>query len=119
VQPGLFLQALKSASADNARINSNVEPYTREQLSQFKTFLSYDGLSGFAIKPDGELTAVFSAVKCRGEALVAEAISLGASHLNCFDGYLTALYGKAGFQETKRVPNWNIGGPDVVFMKIA
>ena len=36
--------------------------------------------------------------------------------LDCFDGYLTGLYGKNGFKETHREKNWTAGEPDIVHM---
>lgn len=114
----LFKAALNQASEVNQYIAYNVEDYSSEQLAEFRLFITADGHSGFAIKPDGELTAVFSAVKGRGVELVREAIRNGAVHLNAFEGHLTGLYGKCGFVETKRAPNWTAGGPDVVWMKL-
>lgn len=74
------------------------------------------GLSGFAVTPDAELIGVFSAVRGRGDDIVRAAIAAGATHLDCFDGYLPALYARHGFVETRREPNWTPGGPDVVYM---
>ncbi|MBV5342460.1 hypothetical protein JZU68_02205, partial [bacterium] len=83
-----------------------------------KFFLSTDNLSGYAIGFDGELTSLFSTVKGRGSELINLALTDGANHLDCFDGYLVKLYGKHGFMESKRVANWTPGGPDVVYMAI-
>ena len=71
---------------------------------------------GFIIKPDGELVGVFSSIPGRGDALVSAALNSGATHLDCFDGYLTKFYGRHGLVEYKREPNWTPGGPAVVFM---
>lgn len=73
---------------------------------------------GYAIRPDGELVYVFSEVKGRGAALVLDAIERGATHLDCFDGYLVTLYSRHGFRVVKRVANWTEGGPDVVYMAL-
>lgn len=117
VSPEIFKQKLDEAAQVNARIVANIEKYDVKDLDGFELVLTRDGLSGFAIKPDGELTAVFSAVTGRGVALVSEAIQRGAHHLNAFDGYLTALYRRMGFVETGREANWTKNGPDVVFME--
>ncbi len=79
-------------------------------------YLSVDCLSGFAVRADGELVGVFSRVKGRGNALVADALFVGATHLDCFDGYLVELYSRHGFYVHHRAPNWTPGGPDVVYM---
>lgn len=81
-------------------------------------FLTADRRSGFAIRPDGELVYVFSTVRGRGDILVRAAIALGAVRLDCFDGYLTDLYRRNGFDVTRREPNWTPGGPDVVYMRL-
>ena len=61
--------------------------------------------------------------------MLREAIRLGGSKLDCFDGYLPKFYARNGFQETKREP-WNddfapadwdyetMGRPDIVFMAL-
>jgi len=82
-------------------------------------FLTDDLQSGFRIGWNGELTGVFSLVKGRGDVLVSESVSLGATHLDCFDGYLPTLYGRHGFMEARRERNWVEGDPDVVYMVLA
>lgn len=79
-------------------------------------FLTTDGASGFGIDADGTLIGLFSTVKGRGDALVKAAVENGATRLDCFDGYLPALYARHGFRETHREANWTPGEPDVVFM---
>lgn len=92
-----------------------------------RLFVSPDLTAGFAIQPDNELTQVFNyGPKGQGAAAVRAAITLGANHLNCFDGYLTGYYERLGFTEVERVPfdpalapeDWSSddGTPDVVFM---
>jgi hypothetical protein len=79
-------------------------------------YLSRDGRSGFYVAADGELCGMFSLVKGRGDAIVSNALFVGADHLDCFDGYLPTLYARHGFEAVKRAPNWTAGGPDVVYM---
>ena len=88
------------------------EPY----LSRSTYRLSLDGRSGYVVRPDGELVYVFSLWTGRGDGLVKCAIRDGASHLDCFDGYLPEFYARHGFTEYRREANWTPGGPDVVFM---
>lgn len=94
----------KDSTVDHARLNSAA-----------RYFVSADHLSGFCID-DGELRAVWSFVKGRGDALVSEAVFFGADRLDCFDGYLPTLYARHGFVETHRVANWTPSEPDVVYM---
>lgn len=82
-------------------------------------YVAEDHLSGFGVAPDGTLLGVFSLVRGRGRELLEAAIWRGAESLWCFDGYLTELYGRHGFAEVSREPNWTRGQPDVVHMQLA
>jgi len=108
---GLVFDAAREASP---RIAEATSPF--EVSTDAAHFLAEDGRSGFVIRTGGELTNVFSTVSGRGDELVAAAIAAGATHLDCFEGYLTALYGRHGFVETAREANWTPGGPAVVWM---
>lgn len=79
-------------------------------------YLTLDEHSGFMISPDGELTSLFSRVPGRGDFLMEMAIGCGATHLDCFDGFLFDFYTKHGFTERCRKPNWIEGGPDIIYM---
>lgn len=105
---------------EDARLRSDqIREATSEDVPEGRScFLSEDLLSGFVISEDGELTNVFSLERGRGDALVTAAIDHGASHLDCFDGYLPTLYARHGFVETSREANWTPGQPDVVFMAL-
>lgn len=104
---------------NRARLSSDK---IREATSEFSHVheslyvLTFDGQSGYCIRPDGELVFVFSRVKGRGKALVDSAVRMGATHLDCFDGYLTDLYSRHGFERVTSLSNWTPGGPDVVYM---
>ena len=110
-------------------VEETVYRYPSSQYDDMRLFLSDDGLSGFAIKSDGDLVSVFSAPGLgRGEALVDAAIARNATKLDAFDesGFLPRLYGSRGFVEVGRVPwdpqeapsVWRGGTPDVVFMEL-
>jgi hypothetical protein len=82
-------------------------------------YLHEDSLSGFAISGSGELLGVFSRVKGRGDGLMVHALYRGATHLDCFEGYLPAFYAKHGFVEVGSERNY--GGdhlPRVVYMAL-
>ena len=81
-------------------------------------YLDSTGSMGYAIDETGELTSLYSTVKGYGKTLVQSAISNGASHLDCFDGFLTTFYKGLGFEEVDRVANWTTGQPDIVFMRL-
>jgi hypothetical protein len=67
---------------------------------------------------NGELIGFWCNVKGSGTWLLDHAIKDGATHLNCFDGYLVDFYKARGFVTTKYVSNWTDGEPDVVFMEL-
>jgi hypothetical protein len=114
-----FTAAIAVAQDADERIAAATTPAADLDLTGAACFLSRDGLSGFVVKADGELVSVFSLVGRRGDAIVEAAIANGASHLDCFDGYLPTFYARHGFIVTARVANWTEGGPDVVFMALA
>lgn len=91
---------------------------TTRDYTDKRTFLSNDGLSGYALKADGELNHVFSLRPGMGAFAVKHAIQNGAKHLTCFDGFLPKYYSQFGFKEHVREQNWTPGGPDVVHMKL-
>lgn len=98
----------------------NIRKATSQEVPSGRSYyLADDMLSGFVVSWDGELTNLFSVVKGRGAGLVTEAKRQGASHLDCFDGYLTSLYSQHGFVVTRREENWSGPEyPDVVFMSL-
>jgi len=115
----------------NPMFKANITPYSEDAYKGFRTFLSADGKSGYAVKPDGELISVFSLVKGRGERLVDDAIrNKGATKLDAFDinGKLPELYGKymkvnsrLKFADEYAPEGWDyskLGRPDVVTMSI-
>lgn len=82
---------------------------------------------GFAIDNYGGLTNAFAMAKGQGDRLIGEAKARGARHLDCYEGYLSDLYGRHGFAVVEREPfdmkfadpRWSIekhGAPDVLTM---
>ncbi len=121
VKPAYFRRHFENARADGRNgslIAAATSPFDPSQSRGTRYFLWSDGVdyAGYAIRPDGELVYVFSTARGHGDAIVASAIVNGATHLDCFDGYLPSLYARHGFVETARESNWTPGGPDVVWM---
>lgn len=98
-------------------------PAIREACSEWSEpspgahFLAGDALSGYVVRPDGELCLVFSLVSGRGHDLMRHAVAEGASRLDCNDGFLVDFYASHGFVVTEVQPNYTPGGPDVVYMR--
>lgn len=111
-----FHDILQRSMQARGQIADNVHLYSPQEYAGMKTFLNQDKNNGYALN-NGELVSVFSAIKGAGDDIVRSAISNGATHLDCFDGYLLKLYARHGFEEVRREANWTAGGPDVVFMR--
>jgi len=135
---GEFSDIINKAVANDAMKKANITPYTPEEYSKFKTFLSKDKESGYAIKPGSmtdagkdELISVFSNKRGRGPGILEHAVDVGgAKQLDAFDinNKLPSLYGKE-FNETYRYKfdpqyapaDWNyekVGTPDVIGMQL-
>lgn len=70
-----------------------------DELQGARCFLTPDGLSGFAIQPDGMLVGLFSFVRGRGARLVRQAVLRGARCLECYaKSELVGLYESNGFR---------------------
>jgi len=111
---------------------AQVEIKTPEELAEARLFRTENG-SGFAIKPDGDIVAVFASKtepSGGGYSMLQAAVQAGGRKLDAFDTYLPAIYETAGFRPVARVrwnddfapPNWNKadfaefnnGEPDVI-----
>jgi hypothetical protein len=117
VNPEEFVNATKSAVQKRPLIKDFITQYEPKDLQGSKLFLTSDKASGLAVKPDLDISSVFSLEKGRGNQLVEKSLAEGGKKLDAFEGYLTnELYPRHGFLEYNRSPNWTPGNPDVVFM---
>ncbi len=124
-KPDDFHSALAKARGADKRVEDYTHLYSPEEYAQMKTFLSPDGKSGFAIKPDGDIVSAFSTERGGGrlDNIMRTALSEGGTKLDAFDKLPTEskglpdLYSKYGFKQVKREPNWTKGAPDVVYME--
>ena len=119
VPSGHFIVAFADVRYRSERVENATSRYETDDRATTAHYLSADRLSGYAVRTSGELVYVFSDVKGRGDAIVSSAVANGATHLDCFDGYLTTLYARHGFIDYKRESNWTPGGPDVVYMQFS
>lgn len=119
VWPEVFGTYFETARKFHLQIADATSPFEHREGTCY--FLDEDpetGFCGYAIRPDGELVFVWSARPGRGNEIVEHAVANGATHLDCFDGYLPSLYARHGFVEYARENNWTPDGPDVVYMRI-
>jgi hypothetical protein len=135
VAPNEFFSKISNASKivkNGQRVGDTLTIYGKDEYAGMRTFLSKDGLSGYAVKPDGDLVSVFNVgQKGMGEEAVFDAVMHGgATKLDAFDqgGFLPNKYRQFGFKEVDRIgwdpqyapPRWKpeYGSPDVVFMEL-
>ena len=116
-----FHKAVSQARKASQLAADNITDYSISWYRTMRVYLHDNGNAGYAIKPNGELVSVFnnSSTKGLGSQIVKHAIGNGATHLDCFDGFLVELYSKHGFTEVDREPNWTAGEPDVVWMELS
>lgn len=127
-----FFAAVRKAATvekSNGRsVSETLYVYSKGEYKKMRLWLSADGKTGFAIKPDGDLVSVFNVgEKGAIQKVIPHLHALGATKLDAFDeaGRLPELYGAGGFKETSRVPwdpqyappGWKGGKPDVVYME--
>lgn len=94
----LLASALVAARDASLTVRAFTDPQVPH--SDWHCYLSADRATGFAVKPDGELVAVFSTVPGRGAALVEAIKGSCATHGYCIGGFLVGLYEGAGFDVT-------------------
>ena len=135
-------QAAETATQYNADMTNAMSGHTfgaqveiklPEELADARLFRTENG-SGFAIKPDGDIVAVFQSGNETGRigySMMQAAIAAGGKKLDAFDTFLSGIYETAGFKPVARLlwndkfapDNWdkntfkafNNGEPDVVF----
>ena len=122
-----------TAAMSGHKFGAQVEIKSPEELAQARLFRTEDG-SGFAIKPDGDIVAVFAGKNAQGGSgysMLQAAVQAGGRKLDAFDTYLPKIYETAGFRPVARLPwndeyappgwnketfaKYNNGEPDVVF----
>ena len=102
-----YEQAMRTSLRDKPT-GAQVEIKTPEELSQARLFQTEAG-SGFAIKSDGDIVAVYSSEnEPRGGAyaLLEAAVEAGGRKLDAFDTYLPAIYETVGFRPVAKIA-WN------------
>lgn len=89
-------------------MGAQVEIKSFDDLSGYQLFRTEAG-SGFAIKPDGDVVAVFAApgeTKGGSYAMLQAAVAAGGKKLDAFRTYLPRIYETVGFKPVARV-KWN------------
>ena len=124
------ITASKQASGD---MGAAVFVYPVEDYQGMRLFLAEDGLSGVAVKPDGDIVSVFSQAGA-GRSVIELAVAAGGTKLDAFETILPEFYAAHGFVASSRLPwddtqapdgwnkeafkKFNNGEPNVVFMAL-
>lgn len=132
-----FHTAMESAAKNQPYAASvEIKPLSEYESGNYKMYLTEDGLTGAAMKTDGDLVSLFkdpsSELKGINYSYIALMVSQGGTKGDAFDTVLPTMYSKMGFKFVSRVafneeyapPGWdyelfknfNNGRPDVVFM---
>lgn len=117
-----YVYNMSSCDEINLSIATYFHRCTNHQLQYveptFRLVVKDKIIGGYAVINE-ELCSLWCTDEGKGGWLVQSAIYDGATRLECFDiPHLINLYNSKGFVETFREPNWTIGQPDVVYMKI-
>lgn len=85
-----------------------VDTHPMDELDTFKLILANDGLAGVAVKPDGDITAVFknsnSNKKGAVNDLIITARAKGGVKMDCYGQFLVNSYEKCGYVPVARIP---------------
>lgn len=127
-----FLESLNRSTR-----KSFLSKYTAEELKNHnvQTYQLNEYHIGYALKPDEDGVDIISVhnnepnIKGVGDALIESAKANGGTKLDHYDGFLSDLYSKHGFEEYDRYkwddqyadPNWDYeryGRPDVILRKL-
>ena len=99
--------AIKNAKNSNKN-GGCVDTHPKNELETFKLFLSNDGMAGVAVKPDGDITAVFknsnSSAKGAVNDLIITARANGGEKMDCYGQFLVNSYEKCGYVPVARIP---------------
>lgn len=128
-----------TAAMSDHKFGAQVEIKSVDDLASLKLFRT-EGGGGFALKPDGDIVAVFGnkSEPRSGYAVLSAAVQAGGKKLDAFDTFLPDIYSAAGFKivgrmkfndefapappeairawDKKTFKKFNKGEPDIVFM---
>jgi hypothetical protein len=83
--------------------------YKKDELKEMNLFLIKGHNAGFAIKKDGDIVSVHNNSSLRGLAsrFLSDAKNNGGTKLDHFDGFLSGLYRRYGFNDVYEVYQWD------------
>lgn len=102
-----FVLSITGAKQAQGEIGAAVFVYPVEEYRDMRLFLAEDGLSGVAIKPDGDIVSVF-ATNGSGRSVMELAVEAGGRKLDAFETILPEFYAAHGFVGTSKIA-WDDG----------
>ena len=102
-----FVLAITKAKQAQGEIGAAVYVYPVDEYRGMRLFLAEDGLSGVAIKPDGDIVSVF-ATNGSGRSVMELAVKAGGRKLDAFETILPEFYAAHGFVGTSKIA-WDDG----------
>jgi hypothetical protein len=93
-----------TAAMSDHKFGAQVEIKSVDDLANLKLFRT-EGGGGFALKPDGDIVAVFGnkSESRSGYAVLSAAVQAGGKKLDAFDTFLPDIYSAAGFKIVGRM----------------
>lgn len=102
-----FHDAVVAAKKTNPN-GACVDTHSIEELKTFKLYLSKNNMAGVAVKPDGDITAVFKNSNWRQRRVVNDLIitarANGGVKMDCYGQDLVNMYEKCGYVPVARIP---------------
>lgn len=101
-----FASAIKAAKESNPN-GGAVDEHPIEELDTYKLFLSEGGMAGVAVKPDGDITAVFKNTNLQERGVVNDLIltarANGGEKMDCYGRGLVNMYEQCGYVPVAKV----------------
>ena len=102
-----FIDSIEAAKRSMAQ-GACVDVPAKANARKYNLFLGKDGMAGVAVKPDGDITAVFknsnSSAKGAVNDLIITARANGGTKMDCYGRFLVNSYEKCGYVPVARVP---------------
>lgn len=104
VSPKEFHAAIAKGKSANPN-GWKVDLHTEKEYGRMRLYLTSDGNAGMAIKRNGDIVSVFSAVPRTNSMgkLIPYAVALGGKKLDCYGNKLAEMYARYGARATGRV----------------
>lgn len=102
-----FVDSIEAAKRSMAQ-GACVDVPSMANARKYRLFLGEDGMAGVAVKPDGDITAVFknnnSPAKGAVNDLIITARANGGTKMDCYGRFLVNAYERCGYVPVARVP---------------